>query len=112
VGNKTPLQIATAYLRRYAPAAAVVAAAWPGVVNRNRFSATTCVRATRSGWRKPAVVSRNALAAATPQLSRRGDGPVVYPLTPLQLSYQTHGGLTPAALVNPRSCIAKIVFRR
>jgi hypothetical protein len=28
----------------------------------------------------------------------------------LQLRYQTHGGLTPAALVNLRSCIAKIVF--
>jgi hypothetical protein len=88
VGNKTPLQIATAYLRRYAPAAAVVAAAWPGVANRNRFSATTCVRATRSGWRKPAVVSRNALAAATSQLSRRGEWSAVCTRTPLQLRYR------------------------
>jgi hypothetical protein len=30
----------------------------------------------------------------------------------LQLRYQTHGGLTPAALVNLRSCIEKIVFPR
>jgi hypothetical protein len=95
VGNKTPLQIATAYLRRYAPAVAVLSGAWPGVANCNRFSATTCVRATRSGWRKPAVVSRNALAAATSQLSRRGDPPAVCTRTPLQLRY--HGGLTPVA---------------
>jgi hypothetical protein len=35
---------------------------------------------------------------------------VVCTRTPLQLRYHTHGGLTPAALVNVRSCIAKIVF--
>jgi hypothetical protein len=99
VGNKTPLQIATAYLRRYAPAVAVLSGAWPGVANCNRFSATTCVRATRSGWRKPAVVSGNALAAASSHLSRRGHPRAVCTRTPLQLRYQTHGGLTPAALV-------------
>jgi hypothetical protein len=67
------------------------------VANRNRAYTTSRLRATRSGWRKPAVVSRNALAVATSQLSRRGDPEAVCTRTPLQLHYHTHGGLTPVA---------------
>jgi hypothetical protein len=37
------------------------------------------------------------LLAARPQLSHRGDSPIVRRRTPLQLRYHTHGGLTPAA---------------
>jgi hypothetical protein len=51
----------------------------------------------RSGWCEPAVVSRNALAAATSQLSHRGEGSVVCARTPLQPWFPTSGGLTPVA---------------
>jgi len=85
----------------------------------------------KSGWRKPAVVSSDALAAARSRLSHRSEQPVVRPRTLSQLRYRIHGGLTravldesvrncncvthphggltPAALGNVRLCIAKIV---
>jgi hypothetical protein len=137
VGNKTPpaLQIATAYLRRMRLRWLPLLLLGPVLQIRNRFSATTCVRATRSGWREPAVVSQTRFSAATslcraeatrkPSVpntvatattpagspARRRQSPATLRQAFLQARFpNTHGGLTPAALVNVRSCIAKIVF--
>jgi hypothetical protein len=53
-----------------------------------RTAATTSALATRSGWRKPSVENERHCTGVS----------------------NSHGGLTPAALVDVRSCIGKIVF--
>jgi hypothetical protein len=75
--------------------------------SRMALYAANTRRATRSGWRKPAVVSRNAFAAATSQLSRRGDQSVVCARTPLQPRY-SH----PRRAHARRSCEPAFVHRK
>jgi hypothetical protein len=105
-----------------------------------RSSAKSGARETRSGWRKPAVVletrsqrlDRNCRAEATGRWSvhghrcncvtipRRADtrrswspvrtSPNSAGFSPHNVRITRHGGLTPAALVHVRLCIAKIVF--
>jgi hypothetical protein len=59
-----------------------------------RTSAMTTASATKSGWRKPAVVGERTL-------SRKKTRDIAN-------AFRCHGGLTPAALGNERLCIAKV----
>jgi hypothetical protein len=75
-------------------------------------------RATRSGWRKPAVVRRPRCDCVTPPRrahARRSRLRVRLPASIVGFSSATvrathHGGLTPAALANVRLCIEKGVI--
>jgi len=66
----------------------------------NRFFPDKCLHCTKSGGRKPPV-------EGTPQASSRARNSLH---CRCRRGLQNHGGLTPAALVNVRSYIAKIVI--
>jgi hypothetical protein len=67
------------------------------LVAKKRISAKTSARAaTKSGWRKPAVVRERTL-------SRKKRATIAD-------AFRCHGGLTPAALGNVRLCTVNVVI--